>query len=1399
MKRLLLTLIVLALTIITVDAAAATVCHAEWLPDDTQTKTIEEGDTAAFQWYATTNYDGLDATIKLYKGNDAIHTYDPGTLGGSYAGGEQDVTTDHYQGPGDYEVLVKCSDTWGFTYQHSIDLTVEEADHDIISVQATADPSSGEAPLQVELTCTAEGGDAPLTYSWDLGDGDTATGSQLTHTYSEGSYEPTCTVTDQDGDSLLDSATVTVTEADVDFTDITVNADPEEGDAPLTTDLTCTAEGGNDPVTYSWDLGDGQTATGSSVTHTYQNPSTYNATCTAEDADGDEIEGSVAVAVSDPDVPIDSVTVTADPDEGEDPLTTDLTCTAEGGNAPLSYSWDLDDGQTASGQQLSHTYSEGSYEPTCTVTDQDGDSLSGSATVEVSEPDVPIDSVTVTADPDEGEDPLTTDLTCTAEGGNAPLSYSWDLDDGTSASGSQLTHTYSEGSYEPTCTVTDVDGDSLSDSATVTVTEADVDFTDITVNADPEEGDAPLTTDLTCTAEGGNDPVTYSWDLGDGQTATGSSVTHTYQNPGAYNATCTAEDADGDTIEGTVTVTATQANRPPVMQPVPDQEVPEEQAFSYSLEVSDPDGDELECYAAEIPSWLSLDEDGCELYGTAPGVEDDKRYDVTVGVEDPEGLSDEESFTITVLDDEELLVIDEFGCNPDVVQGERQYCSAKVTDDEGALVEDADVTMSYHAPGTVEGALFADCTTNEKGYCAVDPVINEEPGDYTVEAVATKQGYGDSAPIYDSFTVWEQRYKIKDFDVYDDESFSNPEDEFFRGDAMYSSFAIYDLFENEYVCDDSLVKDVFLRVYNEEPLPFEEWEELQKLTVETVKTSCVKCAPCEYRYWLESIPLSDDYLGDGRVFAFAFNFTDGTAGQASKEVTVLNNPVTLDLPSEVVLSKYEAGDSATETLDLEAYADDLETPDGELVFDVFSTQGLEGLQYGIDDGVLTLTAPSGVTGEGTITIGVDDTDGSTAEDTMDVEVTVDFVPEPPVADAGPDRTVETGETVGFDGGDSYDPDGGDITSYEWDFGNGDTATGVQASAEYDDEGDYTVTLTVTDDEGDTDTDTADVTVSQANRPPVMQPVADQETPEEDFYSYELQVSDPDGDELECYAAEIPSWLSLDEDGCELYGTAPGVEDDEQYDVTVGVEDPEGLSDEESFTITVTKQPFIVIDEAGCNPDVVRGHRQYCSAHVTDDDGEVLEGAEVAFSYDDGDSFGACTTNEKGYCAVDPVIDREPGVYTAGVAAEKDGYVPAQPEELQFRVWEQRYEIRGLEVYDDDEFSNPEDEFFRGDAMYSSFAIYDLIEERYVCDDSLVKDVFLRVYNEEPLPFDEWQEMAQVSMKKPTIFNRARGFVTGDKPACEYRYWLESIPLSDDYLGDGRVFAFAFNFTDGTAG
>ena len=72
---------------------------------------------------------------------------------------------------------------------------------------AQATPASGAAPLAVTLTAT---GDA-ATYHWDLGDGTTADGPVVQHTYAAGRFTARVTATNAGGETAQATAVVTAT------------------------------------------------------------------------------------------------------------------------------------------------------------------------------------------------------------------------------------------------------------------------------------------------------------------------------------------------------------------------------------------------------------------------------------------------------------------------------------------------------------------------------------------------------------------------------------------------------------------------------------------------------------------------------------------------------------------------------------------------------------------------------------------------------------------------------------------------------------------------------------------------------------------------------------------------------------------------------------------------------------------------------------------------------------------------------------------------------------------------------------------------------------------------------------------------------------------------------------
>ena len=106
-----------------------------------------------------------------------------------------------------------------------------------------------------------------------------------------------------------------------------------------------------------------------------------------------------------------------------------------------------------------------------------------------------------------------------------------------------------------------------------------------------------------------------------------------------------------------------------------------------------------------------------------------------------------------------------------------------------------------------------------------------------------------------------------------------------------------------------------------------------------------------------------------------------------------------------------------------------------------------------------------------------------------------------------------GESIEFDGSNSYDHDG-TISSYSWNFGDGTSAQGATVSHSYTNTGTYTVSLTVTDNKGKTDSTSTTVSIIKPNYPPELSLSLDS-SPGELIISLTVFVSDEDGDPVSC--------------------------------------------------------------------------------------------------------------------------------------------------------------------------------------------------------------------------------------------------------------------------------------------
>jgi cysteine-rich repeat protein len=131
------------------------------------------------------------------------------------------------------------------------------------------------------------------------------------------------------------------------------------------------------------------------------------------------------------------------------------------------------------------------------------------------------------------------------------------------------------------------------------------------------------------------------------------------------------------------------------------------------------------------------------------------------------------------------------------------------------------------------------------------------------------------------------------------------------------------------------------------------------------------------------------------------------------------------------------------------------------------------------DGTLSAGATANHTyadaGKYTIRLSVIDNGGLSSSSHTTAEVSYTQQNNPPIADSGGPYLGVANEEIIFDGSGSSDPDGV-IVSYEWDFGDGNAATGVTAAHTYSVPATYQVSLTVTDDGGLASTNTINVTV-----------------------------------------------------------------------------------------------------------------------------------------------------------------------------------------------------------------------------------------------------------------------------------------------------------------------------------
>ena len=401
-------------------------------------------------------------------------------------------------------------------------------------------------------------------------------------------------------------------------------------------------------LTYTWTFGDGQTATGATPSHTYQDPGTYSVELTVRDTEGATNTASATATVTRANRP--PVADAGGPYSGDAAQTITFSGAASSdpdGDA-LTYSWTFGDGTSGTGAVVRRSYSTpGSYTATLTVADARGATAAAPAAVTVR----PINQrpTAVVGGPYSGEAGVAVAFSGagSTDPDNDPLTYAWSFGDGGTSTGATPSHSFAApGTYTVTLTVSDGRGGTHSASAQAAIAAANQ--PPVARVDGPSEGEAGtmLAFSGALSSDPDGDLLTFAWSFGDGRSATGPAASRAYATAGTYTVTLTVNDGRGGANTATRSITVTPApagNRPPVAAaggPYSG-EVGLPLAFDGSAS-SDPDNDAI-TYAWDFG-------DGSTGAGANPShaYTEARAYAVTLTVTDAGGATNSSAASVTI-------------------------------------------------------------------------------------------------------------------------------------------------------------------------------------------------------------------------------------------------------------------------------------------------------------------------------------------------------------------------------------------------------------------------------------------------------------------------------------------------------------------------------------------------------------------------------------------------------------------------------------------------------------------------------------------------------------------------------------------------------------------------------
>ncbi len=280
-------------------------------------------------------------------------------------------------------------------------------------------------------------------------------------------------------------------------------------------------------ASFSWDLGEGTSASTTTVDHSFAAAGTYNVTLTVTDDEGATDNMAQSVTVSAPNArPVAKFSTRCI----DNTCTFDASKSSDPDGSITAWNWSLGDGNSATGRSVDYVYQkEGRYTVTLTVEDDNATTDSASYTVTLT---MPNKSPTASFNADCSGLDCALDGKASTDPDGSINSYTWDFGDGQSTGGPTVNHNYSKsGSYTITLTVKDNKGAGATMRKTVSLKASNL-KPEANFTSDCDENRCVFDAGSSLDSDGSI--TSYDWDFGDGTRGSGSNITHDYNINGSF-------------------------------------------------------------------------------------------------------------------------------------------------------------------------------------------------------------------------------------------------------------------------------------------------------------------------------------------------------------------------------------------------------------------------------------------------------------------------------------------------------------------------------------------------------------------------------------------------------------------------------------------------------------------------------------------------------------------------------------------------------------------------------------------------------------------------------------------------------------------------------------------------